>query len=84
MNIVLIIICCMIIAFSCGFLAKEVLDFGKMLIQNLRGIRLEIQMGNGDSTTTTRKRKIPPNPSDERIRIPSKVVDMTSDSERPR
>jgi len=83
MNIVLIFICCMIIAFSCGFLAKEILDFGKMLIQNLRGIRLEIQMGNGDSTTTP-ERKIPPNPSDERPRIPSKVVDITSDSERPR
>jgi hypothetical protein len=82
MNIVLIFICCMIIAFSCGFLAREAIDFGKMLIQNLRRIRVEIDMGNGG--TTTPDRQIPPNPSDERLRIPSKVVDMTSDSEQPR
>jgi hypothetical protein len=79
MNIVLIFICCMIIAFSCGFLAREVFDFGKMVIQNLRGIRLEIRMGNGG--TTTPEKKIPPTPSDERLRIPSKVVDKTLDSE---
>jgi len=82
MNIVLIFLCCIIIAFSCGLLAREALDFGKMLIQNLRGIRLEILMGN-DGTTTPPK-KIPPNPSDERLRIPSKVLDKTSDPEEPR
>jgi hypothetical protein len=81
MNIVIIVISCMIIAFSCGFLAREALDFGKMLIKNLRRIRVEIDMGNGGTTTPDR---IPPNPSDERLRIPSKVVDMPSDSEQPR
>lgn len=82
MNIVIIFICCMIIAFSCGFLAKEALDFGKMLIKNLRRVRLEIEMGNGG--TTTPEKKIPPSPSDERLKLPSKHVDITSDSERPR
>ena len=81
MNIVLIFICCMIIAFSCGFLAKEALDFGKMLIKNLQRVRLEIDMGNGG--TTTPEKKIPPNFSDERLKLPGKDVDITSDSERP-
>ena len=81
MNIVLIFICCMIIAFSCGFFAKEALDFGKMLIKNLRRVRLEIEMDNGG--TTTPKKKIPPSPSGERLKLPSKDVDITSDSERP-
>jgi hypothetical protein len=70
----------MIIAFSCGFLAREGLDFGKMLIKNLRRIRVEIDMGNGGTIPG----KIPPNPSDERLRIPSKAVEMTSDSEQSR
>jgi hypothetical protein len=82
MNIVIIVICCMIIAFSCGFLAREAIDFGKMLIQNLRRIRLEIDMGNGGPTIP--ERKIPPNPSDDRLRILSQVVDKTLDSEQPR
>ena len=82
MNIVLIFICCMIIAFSCGFLAKEALDFGKMLIKNLRSVRLEIEMGNGG--TTTPERKIPPSLLDERLKLPGKDVDTTSDSERLR
>ena len=82
MNIVLIFICCMIIAFSCGFVAREALDFVKMLVQNLRGIRLEVLMGN--SGTTTPEKKIPPNPSDERLRIQSKAINKTSDSEQPR
>jgi len=82
MNIVLIFICGMIIAFSCGFLAKEALDFGKMLIKNLQRVRLEIDMGNGD--TTTPEKKIPPGFSDERLKLPGKDVDITSDSERPR
>jgi hypothetical protein len=78
MNIVLIFICCMIIAFSCGFLAKEALDFGKMLIKNLRRVRLEIDLGNGG---TTPEKKIPPGLSDERLKLPSKHVDIPSDSE---
>ena len=82
MNVAAIVICCMIIAFFCGFLAREVLDFGKMLITNLKRIRLEIDMGNNG--TTTPDWKISLNPSDERLRIPSKVVDMPSNPEQPR
>ena len=81
MNIVVIVICCMVIAFSCGFLAREVLDFGKLLIKNLRRIRVEIDMGDG--STTTPERKIPSNPCNEWLRIPRKV-EMTSDSEQLR
>lgn len=82
MNIAVIVICCMVIAFFCGFLAREALDFGKMLIKNLQRIRLEIDIGNSGSTTPDWK--IPPNPSDERLRIQSKVVETSSNSEQPR
>jgi len=71
MNIVFIVICCVIIAFFCGFLAREALDFGKLLIQNLRRIRVEIDMGHSGSTP---ERQISPKPSDERLRIPNKVI----------
>ena len=80
MNIVLIFICCMMIAFACGFLARDVLEFGKMLIKNLRSIRLEILLNNG---ATTPEKQIPPSPG-ERLGIPGKVVDKTSDLEQPR
>ena len=43
-------IICIMGAFMCGLFAREVFDVGKMLIKNLRGVRVEIYLGRDNTT----------------------------------